>query len=341
MIEVLPLDAAGYRPHPLHAADREWRETSCSVDFFVEGLHALGCDPVPALAFTLGADFDGEQWRMLKIPPEDLRLLYGIAVDELNIWMPLTLHLCEHIGSGRMVTVDVDAWHLPDTAGVTYREVHQKTTIMAQMIDVSGRRLGYFHNAGYHELHGDDYEAIVGPPNGADGWELATMPPYTEAVRVDHLLRGSGSASALAHLAEPPVEAVVALAASHVARRPFSNPIARMEKRITDDLDWLACRELAVFHRYAFASLRQCGAGAELASSLIHWLAARGERDLEPVAEAMQTVSVVMKAAQFRLARSVARRAALPALGLEPAAEAWQISTDLLADRLGVAHASS
>jgi hypothetical protein len=325
MMAVLPLDPASYRSHALHSPEREWRETSCSVDLFIEGLHALRCDPVPALCFTLGGDFDGEQWRMLKIPPEDLRSLYGIRVDELNVWMPLTLHLGEHIGAGRMVTIDADAFHLPDTIGVTYGEVHQKTTILVQMIDIGARKLGYFHNSGYHELDEADFDAVVGPATeSAYGrWELPTMPPYTEAVRVDRI-----------HRPIPDVGAVAQLLATHLEARPFSNPITRMEKRMFEDLDWLVEHGLSVFHRYAFATLRQCGANAELASSLLDWLGERGVQGLELAAEAMRAVSVAMKGAQFRLARAVARSTPQTDVSLAPAADAWQLAIDLAVERL-------
>ena len=157
---VLDLDSACYVPSVLHDESRIWPETNCAADFWIEGLHALGFPPECALGFTLSMDFDGDQWRMFKFPPDDLRRLFGIEVDELNVWRSLTEHLVEQVGLGRFVTVDVDGWHLPDTAGLTYHAAHQKTTIMVQMIDVEACRLGYFHNTSYYELAGADFDAL-------------------------------------------------------------------------------------------------------------------------------------------------------------------------------------
>ena len=35
-----------------------------------------------------------------------------------------------------------------------------KSTLVPQMVDVGARRLGYFHNAGYFELDGDDFDGV-------------------------------------------------------------------------------------------------------------------------------------------------------------------------------------
>ncbi len=51
-VEVLGIDAATYVPHPLHTDKREWSETNCYVDLWIEVLNALGLDPVAAAAFT-------------------------------------------------------------------------------------------------------------------------------------------------------------------------------------------------------------------------------------------------------------------------------------------------
>ena len=46
---------------------------------------------------------------------------------------------------------------LPDTSGTDYRRQHTKSTIVIDDIDVEQRRLGYFHNAGYYQLEGEDF----------------------------------------------------------------------------------------------------------------------------------------------------------------------------------------
>lgn len=329
-VAVVPLDPATHQPHPLHDESRIFRETNCAVDLWIEGLHALGLDPLPGLAFTLGTDFDGDQWRMFKFPLEDLRRLYGIEVDELNVWRPLVTHVAEHVGMGRMLTIDVDAWHLPDTAGLTHHAVHHKTTVMAQMVDLEERRLGYFHNAGYYELSGEDFDAFLGRPDEPHGDRL---PPYVESVRLDRLRR------------EPPsTKSARSLAAEHLARRPATNPITRMAKRIEEDVAWLAAHDLEDFHRYAFGTLRQCGANAELAASYLDWLAvhadapAGGGRAPSPggtppvalAAEEFRSIAAGMKAAEFTLARAVRGRRADVAETLGAMADVWDSAMDRL-----------
>ncbi len=93
--QVLDLDPRPPVPF-VHADDRICLETNCAADLWIEGLHALGLDPLAAMGFTLSAGFDGEQWRMFKFSMEDVRRLFGIEVDELNVWRPLADHLADH-----------------------------------------------------------------------------------------------------------------------------------------------------------------------------------------------------------------------------------------------------
>jgi hypothetical protein len=79
----------GYQSHFSHAGERIWPETNCYLDLWIETLHALGLDPVPAFACALSADHDGLQWTFLKRQPEDLRRLYGLEVTEEIVWIPL------------------------------------------------------------------------------------------------------------------------------------------------------------------------------------------------------------------------------------------------------------
>ena len=51
--QVFPLDPRGYQRHAIHAEERQWAETNCYVDVWVELLHAWGFDPIAALPFTL------------------------------------------------------------------------------------------------------------------------------------------------------------------------------------------------------------------------------------------------------------------------------------------------
>ena len=139
--QVLPLDPAAHRRHPIHAPDRQWAETNCYVDVWVELLHAWGFDPVAVLPVTLAIDFEGDQWTFFKVPHGDVCDLYGLDVQELAIWKPLVEHVVEQVELGRPVLVEMDSYHLPDTAGTAYRTEHVKSTIAVMAIDRDARRM--------------------------------------------------------------------------------------------------------------------------------------------------------------------------------------------------------
>src|SRR6267378_8083140 len=157
MIRLLPIDAATYVASSCRADDRVWSETNCYVDLWIELLHALGLDPLAAAAFTLTTDFEGDQWTFFKFPLEDLWMLFGIDVYEMNVWQPIERHIVEQLELGRLLTIEVDSWYLPDTAGVSYQLDHVKSSIVPNRIDPDRREMAYFHNAGYYEVSGDDY----------------------------------------------------------------------------------------------------------------------------------------------------------------------------------------
>lgn len=310
--DVLGLDPATYRPHALHGPGRVWTETNCAADLWIECLHALREDPVAGLGFTLGTDFDGEQWRMFTYPDETLRDLYGVSVHELNVWRPLRGHVEDQLSLGHLVVFDVDAWWLPDTAGLTYRCAHQKTAVLAAMIDTGARRLGYLHNAGYHLLEGDDFDAIlpIAPPPDA-------LPPFTLEVRVG--------------MPRVPEHAVATtarrLASAHLARRPAGNPVRRMGASVADDLGSLRAGGIDVFHRWAFGTVRQCGANAELAASFARWVA--GPYGIE-AARLFDEIAAGMKSAQLVLARAVRGRPVEVRSIFEPLAEGWERAVALV-----------
>jgi hypothetical protein len=314
--DVLKLDPAGYRCHGLHAPDRVWTETNCAADLWIEALHALGLDPVAGLGFTLGSDFDGAQWRMFTYPEETLALLYGVGVDELNVWRPLRSHVLEELSAGNLVAFDADAWWLPDTAGLTYRCAHQKTTVLASMIDVGRGRLGYLHNTGYYELEGEDFEALLPADPRPE-----TMPPFTLQVRL-----------AGRHV-DGPVDddLVLRLAALHVRRRPLDDPVGRMGTRAAADLSWLRASGLDTFHRWAFGTVRQCGANAELASAFARRLDALGVSGAGESAGALDEVAVGMKAAEMALARGVRGRDLDVEAVFAPLSLRWSLGIELLA----------
>jgi hypothetical protein len=287
---LLPISAAGYQHHWLHDDERDWPETNCYVDLWIEVLSSLGLDPLASLAFSLDVGFNGEQWDFFKHPSSDLRALYGLNVCEINVWRPLADHVIAHLELGNLLTVEVDAFFLPDTAGVSYGTAHQKTTIVPQMIDLDDERLGYFHNRSYFELHGDDFRGVL-RTEAMQG----SLPPYVEVIDTSLLRRST--ADELAAVAE-------SLLRVHLRNRRDGNPPRELAARITADLPWLRSHP-EQFHGYAFGTLRQVGAWASTAAAFVQWL----ERpELNGAAEAFTSISATAKTCQFKLARVLAGR---------------------------------
>lgn len=314
------IDPAGYRPHPLHASERIWAETNCYVDLWIELLHALGCDPLASFAFTLSSDFEGDQWTFFKVPPEDLRSLYGIEVAEMNAWRGLSEHVAEQLALGRLLTVEVDAFYLPDTREVSYRLAHQKTTITPVTLDSEAQTMRYFHNTAMFEVAGEDLGGAL--RRGADP---ATLAPYVELVKLERLVR----------LPEGELtKRSLALAREHLARRPASNPIIRLGERLRLDLEWLAGQPFERFHEYAFGTCRQCGANAEIAAAYLDWL--EGRLGLASgAAAALRDVAEGAKTVQFGLARLAAGRRFDLDGALAATAASWDRAMDRLAGQLG------
>jgi len=318
----LPLRADSFVPHVLHATERSWTETNCYVDVWIEVLHALGLDPVAASAFTLSCDFEGDQWTFFKYPPEDLRALYGLDVAEMNVWRPVVDHVEEQLAMGRLCTVEVDAVHLPDTVGVSYGMHHVKTTIVPSRLDRAGRRLGYFHNAGYFEVEGDDFDGVFRLGAHEDA---TALPPYMERIRLERIRRDDPDQ----------VDRVLALTRDHLDRRPSDNPVLRMGDRLRADLPWLATQDLEVFHLYAFGLCRQCGASTELAATFVEWLNAHDGPGTGSAADALREVAEGAKRLQFAMAR-VARGRTVDIDGIvDDMAAGWDHAMGVLETRYG------
>ena len=311
MKRVLPIEPASFRRHPIHTEARTWAETNCYADVLIELLHGLGHDPVPALAFTLGVDFEGDQWTFFKFPDGDLYDLYGVDIQELAVWRPLAEHIEDQVALGRPVLVELDSWFLPDTAGSAYQLAHTKSTVGVNAIDVKARRMHYFHNQGFYALEGDDFRDVF----QLDGLVHERMlPPYIEYLKArPNFVPPAGGAL---------VEASVLLLKKHLTRVPAVNPFGRFKTRFAQDLDWLMQADIATFHTYSFATLRQYGACFELAETYLRWLAGQGVA-VGSAADAVSQISQNAKAFQFQLARSMARKKALDLSPLDAMGASW------------------
>jgi hypothetical protein len=314
------LDTASYSRHSLHGESNSWVEKNCYIDLWIEVLHACGLEPRAMLPFTLAIDFEGDQWTFFKPPHGELRDLYGIDVQELTVWRPLIEHAQEHLAAGKLISTEADAFWLPDTSGTDYHRQHTKTTIVLNDLDIQNQRLGYFHNAGYYVLEGEDFvetfrlDAAVDP---------AYMPLFAELVRLDHLIQRAPSE--LARISS-------ALLRRHWSFRPATNPIVRFRERFERDLPALQDKGLGYYHVWAFGTIRQLGAAFELAAQHLRWLAELGEEGLLAAAEPFERVAAASKTLILKAARTVNARKTFDGGALfDDMASAWQQGMNSLA----------
>ncbi|RRH89565.1 DUF1839 family protein [Mesorhizobium tamadayense] len=321
------LDPATYRPHWLHDPKRRWPQTNCYVDLLIEVLHATGQDPVAALGFTVALDFEVDQFTFFKFPTADLQRLAGLDIQELAIFDRLETHVLAQVELGRLPLVEVDAFCLPDTKGITYRSGHSKTTVGIDALDPEGRQMRYFHNDGYFALEGEDYDGIFGQWDDVSPGGLPLF-PYAEFVKFDATLP-----------ARDAVGTAAALLAHHLKRRPKRNPLGAYAAVFGRHAEALATRSPDYFHTYAFNTLRQVGANFELLGSHLEWLGLHGETCLAEAAQAAGDIADGAKVMQFKLARAMARqRFEGLAEAIAPMAQAYETVMDVLDDRVaGVA----
>ena len=307
--------------HTLHADDRLWVEKNCYVDVVIELIHALGLEPLAAMGFCAAVNFEGDNFTFFKPDHEELRQLYGVDFQEMNVWRPLLEHAQEHVGAGKFVSTEANSFWLPDTSGTDYRRNHVKTTIIIADVDAEAKHLGYFHNAGYHELGGEDFEKLFRVGTEPD---LTFLPLFAEIVRVDRLKRHSS--------AELAAIALTRLAV-HSSRRPLENPVRRWGARFATELPHLQERGLPYYHAWAFATTRQLGASMELLAAHLRWLA--GERpsaSLTTAADEFQRLSESAKTFILKAARAVNSGKPLDASGMfDEMAGSWERGLDALA----------
>jgi hypothetical protein len=321
------LRADTYVRHALHSQDCLWPEKNCYTDVWIELVHTLGCDPMAMFSFTHTADFEGDQWTFFKPVHSELRELYGIDVQELTVWRPLLAHAQEYLSAGKFICCEVDAFYLPDTAGTDYRRQHSKTTVLMASLDLAAGQLGYFHNAGYFELSGDDFTQLFRLTAAHEAaLDAAYLPPYAEFVRVDRLLRQS-----------PPelAERSFRMLQRHFKNRPRSNPFSRFGQRFRQDRDALQSCGLAHYHAWAFASIRQAGAAFELAAAHLRWLNDVSQPDLLEAADSFDSISAANKTLILKGARAVHAGRTLEAAELVASMElAWDTGMSSLQQAL-------
>lgn len=299
------IDPRTYRPHLLHSPERTYVESNCYADIIIELLHAGGYEPLAAMGCAVRMDFEGDQWTFLKPAPEDLELLFGVDIHEMQPYRPLPEQAAEQIARGRTLIVELDSYYLPDTAATSYRREHVKSSVAIESIDRERESLRYFHATSLHELAGEDYLAVL-----RIGGNLAgdVLPPYTELVRFDAGTRLEG---------EELHAAARMLLRRHLDRRPASNPFERFGASLEREMPRLLEGDAAEYHAYAFATVRMAGSAFEVLGSLSDWLIGPQSAAAGPLARIVEGC----KTLSFRLAR---RRAFDPAPAIAALGEAWE-----------------
>ncbi len=244
-----------------HAEDRLWPEKNCYVDVWIGLAHGLGLDPLAMMSFLIAIDFEGDQWTFYKPQHSELADLYGFDVQELTVWKPLLDHAVEHLGAGKLISTEADAYYLPDTSGTDYQRNHVKTTIVLVEVDTEAQRCAYFHNTGLHWMTGEDFRKVFRVDAPVDP---TFLPLFAEVVRLDRVVQ---------HATATLQSMAMLLLRRYFDRRPTHNPITKFGQRFAQELPALQSQGLAHYHAWAFATTRQMGSGFELAALHLAWLA--------------------------------------------------------------------
>jgi hypothetical protein len=310
---LLGLDPGTYRSHALHSPERTYVETNCYTDIIIELLHARGDEPLACMGCAMRMDFEGDQWTFLKPAPEDLELLYGLDIHEMQPYRPLPDQAAQQIAQGRTLIMELDSWYLPDTAATSYRSEHVKSSVVVEAIDRDRELMRYFHATGLYELSGEDYRGVfrLGRPFSDD-----VLPPYTELVRFDAAQRVKGDELRAA---------ARELLGRHLVHRPASNPFERFAAQLERELPRLLEGDAADYHAYAFATVRMAGSAFEAAASHVDWLLS----DAGAASQAFMRIVEGCKVLSFRLAR---RRAFEPGPVLAELAGSWDEAMTRLDD---------
>ncbi|VAW89726.1 FIG00999102: hypothetical protein [hydrothermal vent metagenome] len=321
MYQVLSLTPGSYCRHRVHTQERDWAETNCYVDIWIELLHALGHEPLAVMPFTLAIGFEGDQWTFFKPPLSDIDELYGIDVQELAVWQPLVQHVEQQVALGKPVLVELDSYYLPDTVGMAYQIAHVKTTVAVVEIDVEKEHLGYFHGQGYYHLDGKDFLDLFRLQGEPDP---AVLSPYVEIAK----------RRPIAPLGEAKVlDISLLLLRKHLRLLPVNNPFHAFKVKLEKDLEWLMGEDIDTFHQYSFATLRQFGACYELSATYLGWLESQGETGIVDAREAMKSISEAAKAYQFQLARAMSRKKPLDLVPIDTMAKYWDVGMTELTNK--------
>lgn len=305
MTTLLGLDPATYVPHAVHGPEFGYPETNCWTDVLIELLHAHGREPLAGLGCTLALDHEGDQFAFFKPRQDEIEALYGVDVHELQPYRSFTSHLENQLQQGNTLILEVDAWWLPDTAGMSYRRAHVKTSIAVDTL--AEDRLVYFHGSGLHVLDGEDLERVLVPEG---------LPGYVEVVRFDG---EQPTPSELPGVARE-------LMRDNLLRRPTRSPFAAFGDQLGRELDDVLALSPEEVHLFAFATTRMAGAAMALAAAHVRWVLGDAGG---PAADAFDAVSATTRTLTMRLMR---RKPFDPSALVDALTTDWSRGHDLLDD---------
>jgi Domain of unknown function (DUF1839) len=190
-----------------------------------------------------------------------------------------------------------------------------------ESVDLAARRLGYFHNAGYFTLEGEDFVELFRLDAAADP---EFMPMFAELVRCDRARHQDAQ-----ELRDNSRE----LLRKHIQWRPQVNPIPKFRERFERDLPELSRQGMGAYHAWVFGTLRQLGAAAELAALYLRWLVGDPEGRPAQAANSFLETSIVCKSLVLKVARAVNSRRALDAsASFEELTSSWELASLALRD---------
>lgn len=280
--------------HALHSPARVWPLTNCSLDLWISLMHNRGLTPEPVMCGLVEQDDEGDHFTFCKFDMEDLERLYGLAVRELPVFDNLQAHTRVQTDRGRVVLIELDGYHLPDTRSTSYHRQHTKTTVGVLRIDPARHWMRYLHNAGCYEVSGEDYDALFSI-DCANRELPGTLFPYTEFV-LEQTAPLEGSA-----LRDASVDAL----RRHLASVPRRNPFVSYSERFARDMETIIERGPEFFHLYTFNHFRQFGAVAGLLEAYACWL---GQAPDSALVTQCRAIAEQAKLLQMRVARIAARR---------------------------------
>ena len=222
-------------------------------------MHALGLEPLAMLPFVVAHRLRGRSVDVLQAAARRAaRALRPRRAGAQRAGARCSSTRSSTSRAGKLISTEADAFWLPDTAGHRLpAPAHQDDDRASRTSTSSARRLGYFHNAGYYALEGEDFAQTVPPRRAARSRRSCRSSP--------------SSCASIAWCTRPPDE-LRAMSRALLAQAPRAPAGGQSGRALRRSASRATCRGspsegLAFYHAWAFATVRQLGAAMELAAA--------------------------------------------------------------------------